>query len=63
MTNKATDEEMAYMALKGAVSMLTVEEQNKVEYIARDLRNMIKENEKEGMLALALVGAEIALQA
>lgn len=50
--------EMLVLAIKGTISQLPEEEQNRVNECAQKIRDLVADNDVYGLLALTLVGAE-----
>ena len=54
------EEQATLLLIKGVVSELTVDEQAEVNRVAARFREILKEEGDAGVVAIALVGAEVA---
>jgi hypothetical protein len=54
-----TDEEQTLLMIKGQIASLPEDAQSDIKYAAMSIRTIIRSNGVNGLLAMALVGAEL----
>lgn len=58
----SAQEKVTLLMIKGAIYDMPKEEQDTIATLAQQLRNIVKDAGAQGVLALALVGAEVAAE-